>query len=350
MALDYSKLSDDELDAIANDDYSRLSDSTLRAITRDPAAKAAPEQGAEVIANLAAPAVTAAGMPATGVGQLTRDAAQAARPLAQSVVGGFGNVAQTYKAYPIAAPVIDAIGMGTIGIPPIAASQGAMGAYDKFKAVEAGKNIGSQILSQGAPATTPVQGLPTTATKGPYMDMLRAAGPEVGAEISRAYGAQTGGAGNNAVRSWLNSTAGQQAMAANPELAQRAAQYLEAVPSYAQQAGRIAGPVLRGAARVAGPVGMAANLYEAAPYLEQAGPELSSGRAQGRIAQAQQQMLNQPTPAPLSPIEASNLLSSNDERTINIYGGRQRLEEIVKSAVRQSAASRVLAPIKPGSF
>lgn len=43
MALDYSKLSDDELDAIANDDYSRLSDKTLRAITRDPDAKSAPE-------------------------------------------------------------------------------------------------------------------------------------------------------------------------------------------------------------------------------------------------------------------------------------------------------------------
>jgi hypothetical protein len=43
MALDYSKLSDDELDAIANDDYSRLSDKTLRAITRDPGAKSAPE-------------------------------------------------------------------------------------------------------------------------------------------------------------------------------------------------------------------------------------------------------------------------------------------------------------------
>lgn len=42
MALDYSKLSDDELDAIANDDYSRLSDATLRAITRDPGAQSAP--------------------------------------------------------------------------------------------------------------------------------------------------------------------------------------------------------------------------------------------------------------------------------------------------------------------
>lgn len=42
MALDYSKLSDDELDAIANDDYSRLSDATLRALANDPSAQQSP--------------------------------------------------------------------------------------------------------------------------------------------------------------------------------------------------------------------------------------------------------------------------------------------------------------------
>jgi len=39
MALDYSKLSDEELDAIARNDYSKLSDKTLRAISNDPAAR-----------------------------------------------------------------------------------------------------------------------------------------------------------------------------------------------------------------------------------------------------------------------------------------------------------------------
>lgn len=44
MSLDYSKLTDEELEAIANDDYSKLSDRTLRQLTRDPAAQEAPDQ------------------------------------------------------------------------------------------------------------------------------------------------------------------------------------------------------------------------------------------------------------------------------------------------------------------
>jgi hypothetical protein len=41
MSLDYSKLTDEELDAIANDDYSRLSDATLQALSQDPTAQTA---------------------------------------------------------------------------------------------------------------------------------------------------------------------------------------------------------------------------------------------------------------------------------------------------------------------
>jgi hypothetical protein len=33
----------------------------------------------------------------------------------------------------------------------------------------------------------------------------------------------------------------------------------------------------------------------------------------------------------VSPQEAKNLLASGDERTINIYGGRQRLEGIISA-------------------
>jgi hypothetical protein len=39
MALDYSKLSDEELQAIANNDYSKLSDATLNAIASEPETK-----------------------------------------------------------------------------------------------------------------------------------------------------------------------------------------------------------------------------------------------------------------------------------------------------------------------
>jgi hypothetical protein len=320
----------------------------LNAIAQDPGAKqTAPAPSTGSPAQLLAPAVTAYGMGPTGMAQLGKDAYAVAKPVAQSLAEGVGTVAQVYRAHPIAAPLADIVGVSTVGVPPVAASQSAIGAYDKYKALESAKNIGSQVLSQGAPTTSPVQGVATTATKAPYMDMLRSAPPEVGAKISETYGMKTGGAGNNAVRSWLNSAEGQAVRAANPEFGAKAAQYLEAVPTYGQQAMKVAGPLLKGAARVAGPVGMAANLYEAAPYLEQAGPELTSGRAQNRIAQAQTAVLNAPTPAPLTPQEASNLLSSGDERTINIYGGRARLEEMVKTAVRQKAASKVLGPIAP---
>jgi hypothetical protein len=48
MALDYSKLSDEELNAIANDDYSKLSDATLTAITNEPTAVTQPQPDATI--------------------------------------------------------------------------------------------------------------------------------------------------------------------------------------------------------------------------------------------------------------------------------------------------------------
>jgi len=175
--------------------------------------------------------------------------------------------------------------------------------------------------------------------------MLKSAPAEVADKISDIW--NTGG-GNNAVKSWLNSAEGQALQKSNPQFAANAAKYIDATPGVLTQAGRMLRPMAVGAARVAGPVGMAANLYEAAPYLEQAGPELSSGRAQNRIAEAQRMMLNRPTPQPLSPQEASNLLQSDDQRTINIYGGRAHLEALVKSGIRQQAANRILKPVAPG--
>jgi len=96
----------------------------------------------------------------------------------------------------------------------------------------------------------------------------------------------------------------------------------------------MAGPALRGAARVAGPVGMAYNLAEAAPYLQQAdiGQRIQSGQIPQATAQARQAPLNAPTPAPLKPEEAANLLASGDQRTIDIYGGVDRLTRMSQPA------------------
>ena len=298
------------------------------------------------LAGAIAPAVTAYGMGPTGFKELGQAVGAGAGPYISAAKEGLGKTMDVYRARPIMAPLIDAAGLATVGFPPIAGGQQALNAYDKFNAAKQGAQAAGQVLSQGAPAETPVKGLPTTATKGPYMEMQKSGiAPEVSKKISALYNE---GGGNNAVRSWLASAEGQAAQASNPQFAQAAQKFVSATPTYGQQAMKVVTPFLKGAARVAGPAGMAANLYEAQPYLAEAGPQLSSGQAQGRMAQAQQMAINRPTPAPLSPQEASNLLASGDERTINIYGGRGRLNEIVKTGIRQLAAQRVLGPVAPG--
>jgi hypothetical protein len=221
----------------------------------------------------------------------------------------------------------------------------AQGVMDRTSAIKQGMLEASKQASMGAQTLSPVKGVPTTTTVGPYFDMLKSAPPEVATKISEVWNS---GGGNNGVKRWLNSAEGQALQKSNPQFAGSAAKFVEATPGALAQAGRMLRPLAVGAARVAGPVGMAANLYEAAPYLEQAGPEASSGRAQNRMVEAQRMMLSRPTPAPITPKEASNLLASGDERTINIYGGRARLNELVKSGVRQHAASKILGPVAPG--
>jgi len=282
-----------------------------------------------------APAVTGAAMATpTGLGQAAKVVGSAVAPYAKEVLGG-------YVTKPMTA-VADAVLMGT-GLPPMVGP--AQGFMDRASAVKQGMIDASKQASMGAETLSPVRGTPTTTTIKPYFDMLKSAPDEVAAKISDIWNTK---GGNNAVKSWLNSAEGQALQKANPQFAGNAAKFVEATPGALAQAGRLIKPLAVGAARVAGPIGMAANLYEAAPYLEQAGPEASSGRAQNRIAEAQRMMLSRPTPAPLSPQEASNLLQSDDQRTINIYGGRANLEALVKSGLRQKAASKVLGPIAPG--
>lgn len=293
----------------------------------------APSEGA--LLGAVAPAVAGAAMATpTGAGQAGKVIGSAVAPYAKEVAKG-------YLTKPMAA-VADAVLMGT-GLPPMVGP--AQGFMDRSTAIKQGMLEASKQASMGAPTLSPVKGVPTTTTVGPYFDMLKSAPPEVATKISEVW--NTGG-GNNAVKSWLNSAEGQALQKTNPQFASNAARFVEATPGALAQAGRMIRPLAVGAARVAGPVGMAANLYEAAPYLEQAGPELTSGRAQNRIAEAQRMMLSRPTPAPIRPEEASNLLASGDERTINIYGGRSRLEEIIRSGIKQKAASKILGPIAPG--
>jgi len=297
-----------------------------------PESKAeAPVAPVEPDASLAAPAVTGYGMGPTGY------SGAAVKQVIEPLKAAIPQTLQTYKAAPWKAGVD--LAAGSFGLPPPYATNEGLGAA--VKGYQAGKESfteASRLASQFA----------DKADIGKYQDLWKAVSrvdPGTEKVISNIYHNQGGG---NAVKNWLTTTAEGQKFLADPRTAQIAEQYIGTLPGKGAQAMKVISPMLKGAARIAGPVGMAANLYEAAPYLEKAGPELTSGAAQNRMAQAQQMMLSRPTPAPIRPDEASNLLASGDERTISIYGGRARLNDIVKSGIRNKAAQRVLGPVVPG--
>ena len=101
------------------------------------------------------------------------------------------------------------------------------------------------------------------------------------------------------------------------------------VAPYLQTAGRIAAPV----ARIAGPAGMAMAAYDAANYAQESGPGQRLAQGEGaRGMQAFQNLNNRNVSGyMLSPTEAKNLLASGDERTINMYGGKERLQGIISA-------------------
>lgn len=136
MALDYSKLTDEELDAIANDDYSKLSDRTLRELTRDPAAQQLPP-GEQPEVNLLPQAVSAvagavpevantarqvgaAGAARTATANV-RDAVKVGGMLSQMPMGEFmqkpiTNTAKTVGAYVAGHPYVQAAGNVARGV------------------------------------------------------------------------------------------------------------------------------------------------------------------------------------------------------------------------------------------
>lgn len=265
MNLDYSKLSDEELEAIANNDYSKLSDATLQAIAQQPDTSAQKPPGSSetslggVSTQLAAPAVTGAAYAApTGLARIGSDVADVARAGMKAVA-----------ARPVVQTLADVVGVASHGLP-----------------------YGS-LIRKGGEIFTGVTN-PTT----------------VGQSISALGSA------------------------------------VKAAPGYI--AG-MAGPALRGAARVAGPAGMAYNMYEAYPHLQQAniGPRMQSGEVAQMSRGARQAQMSMPTPAPLSPQEAANLLMSGDQRTIDIYGGAQRLSQQAAGApkMRQPAPQPTTADL-----
>jgi hypothetical protein len=121
-------------------------------------------------------------------------------------------------------------------------------------------------------------------------------------------------------------------IAQDPVFQQRLQAFRDAMPSGLQQAGRVAAPVLRTAARVAGPVGLGMDIYDAASYAQEAdlGGRLASG--QGRMAQ-----------------QAFRNMAQNMQ-----YGGLTANEQAILEQdridqdIRRKAASKVLGPVAPG--
>ena len=273
MALDYSKLSDDELDAIANDDYSRLSDATLQAIANEPQSKPAPEVGG------AAPQFYPTG---TGVNMApVKEGFQTAGKVIQPGVQAAG---QLVKGYGNLGKLTTDLAMGALGLPPpVAAASALEGIKGTYSNVQDYLNKSGQFAPK--PPINPIQVNP---------------GSPVGQATIGGPAAQQGST-----------------------FIQRMAQ------QFAPIAARVA-PVLNTAGRVAGPAGLAYNAYQGAEFAQQA--ELGPRLAQGQGQQAQQAFRNMNTQygAPVDRDQARAVLQSGNERDIAAFGGRQRLMQLAQ--------------------
>jgi hypothetical protein len=277
----------------------------------------------------ALPAITGANTP-TGLAQLSDEAIKAVKPVASAVVDP---IKQMYQARPLLSAAADIAGLATTGVPLASSASGILtgleGLSKKYQGLQEGLNSAQKFLSKGELVTNPATGTVSPATVPEFQNMKKLA-PEMANQLSNIWHKQGGNAG---VQAFLKSAEGQAALAANPELAKMAEQYMGKVPGLATQAMRVAGPVLRGAARVAGPVGLGMNMYDAGSYAQESG--LGQRLAQGQGQQAEQAfrgMTNQnvsgyqPTPQ-----EASNIMESQDQRIIKMYGGPDRLRELIRA-------------------
>jgi len=338
MALDYSKLSDAELEAIANNDFSKLSESTLTAIAAEPEQKkkepgvADTGNAAESLArNLPMAAYNApTGINPQAVGQVLS-------PLKQAIPQTF----QTYKAAPWKAGVD--LAAGSVGLPPpYATTEGVKGLYNTYKGAQESMGVLGNKLSR--PDFAPYQqggAFPQAVTE--YRKLR-----EIAANINIPFANQMKDAleagGDRAVRKLLENAP--DALKASPEFVAQAGKFTSAMPSTMQQVGRVVGPALRGAARVAGPVGMAMNINDAGQLARET--ELGTRLAQGQGGRAEQAFRSGPVQAYQGPQmdaqQSQNVLQSGSARDVKYFGGQDQLRE----QMRRKAAARVAGPIAPG--
>jgi hypothetical protein len=109
---------------------------------------------------------------------------------------------------------------------------------------------------------------------------------------------------------------------------------------------RLLKPFAQGALRVAGPVGMGLNLYDAGQMARET--ELGTRLAQGQGGRAEQAFRAGPVQnyqgPQLDAQQAQNVLQSGSARDIKYFGGADQLRE----QMRRKAAARVTGPVAPG--
>jgi hypothetical protein len=259
---------------------------------------------------------------ATGLGQMGRDVAAAARTARVPITQGVTTAAARYMGAQGARPLIDiaALSMGS-PIPPVATLETARGVAAGLKDLARGaKEMGDYLSKFPAEAAETLRPAITT-----FADNLNEA------EYAK-FKAQADKVGvERAIRDFKIPD-----RLKNVESFTGAVKQMKEItpPSIARQ---IAGPLARGALKVAGPVSLAYDVAQAYPYYQAANaPErMASGEVGRQVSQARSAMLSQPTPAPLTPQEAANLLASGDRRTIDIYGGVNKLLETAGNTAAQ---------------
>jgi len=322
MALDYTKLSEQELQAIANNDYSQLSESTLSAIASEPE-----EKKQATVADLAqttAQAFAPAGMYGpTGLPQLGRDLYQAAQPMVD--VGR--SVVQGYKSNPLGG-LTDAVLLHG-GLPPVfGGAKSAEAMYNMYKGVQQTAGNISEMLSKLPPGTdraaAPFVNALNPADQARFFQLAKTQGIE---QAFKTYQAP-GYLGAEAVQS-LNAVKG-------------------AFPTTLQKIGQVAAPIARGIGKIAGPAGMALNMYDAGQMARET--ELGPRLAQGQGGRAEQAFRAGPVATYQGPQigvqQAQNVLQSGSPRDIKYFSGQDSLRE----EMRRKAAARVAGPIAPGQI
>lgn len=290
----------------------------------DTLAMPAAESGSAQLAAQVTGAVAPVGMYGpTGLRELGAATMQAAQPLVEA-----GKTAAAGYARSPGKAIVD-VGAAHLGLPPpYATYEGFQGARNLFGAAkETVGNLG-EALSKLPPGTD--------KAAAPFVNELRPS------DLARLKDA-------------INTQGLEQAFKtfeAPKYLSAEATQGLNAVrsafPSGVQKLAQVVAPFARGAAKVAGPVGMGYNLYEAGQAARDT--QLGQRLAQGQGQQAEQAFrggLGMTYQGPqLTPGQAQNVLQSGSPRDIQYFGGQDQLTQMI----RRKAAEKVLGPVAPGTF